>query len=165
MCPLLPPAASAHAGVPEVAAESQDGLTTWDRFTCRADGGRWYFTDRHRLEQYLRDREGKELEVCVRIARKNRTLPQNSIIHALADQIADETGHSLLEIKRLATLEALGAEEGLIVFEWQGRTLTDVRGTSELSSSEASRVVDVLIRRCEELEIRPRNAEHVEVMP
>jgi hypothetical protein len=140
-------------------------MTTWSRWIGRAQGGKFYPVDRNRLEAQLREWEGKEIEVAVRIARRNRTLPQNAIIHVLAEQIADESGHSMLEVKRMATLEALGAEVGLIVFEWQGKTLTDVRGTSELNTEEASRVVDVLIRQAEGLGIVPRNAEHVEVMP
>lgn len=139
-------------------------MTTWQRFTGRAMDGRFHPVDPHRLRKQLQEWEGREIEVAVRIARKNRTLPQNALIHVLAGQIAEESGHTMLEIKRLATLEALGAEAGLIVFQWQGKTLTDVRGTSELSSEEASRVVDILIAQAEGLGITPRNAETVEVM-
>jgi hypothetical protein len=127
------------------------------------DGG-FRCSDPSRLQQFWRDHKGKELEVAVRIARRNRTLPQNSIVHVLAEQIAEQSGHSLLEVKRRATLEALGVEEALIVFEYQGKQYTDVRGTSELSTLEASKVVDVLIRQAEFLGITPRNAETVEVM-
>lgn len=138
-------------------------MTAWDRFTGRADGG-FRCGEPSRLKALWRSLQGKDVEVCVRVARKNRTLPQNSIIHALAEQIAEQSGHTLLEVKRRATLEALGVEEALIVFEYQGKQYTDVRGTSELSTVEASKVVDVLIRQAEFLGITPRNAEHVEVM-
>jgi hypothetical protein len=85
-------------------------------------------------------------------------------VHVLAEQIAEQSGFTLLEVKRRATLEALGVEEALIVFEYGGKQYTDVRGTSELSTLEASKVVDVLIRQAEFLGITPRNAETVEVM-
>jgi hypothetical protein len=140
------------------------GLTAWHRFTGKSEGG-FRCSDPSRLKALWQELQGKEVEVCVRVARRNRSLPQNAIIHVLAEQIAEESGHSKLEIKRLATLEALGAEAGLILFQWQGKTLTDVRGTSELNTTEASAVVDVLIRQAEGLGIVPRNAEHVEVMP
>jgi hypothetical protein len=121
-------------------------------------------SDPSRLKALWQELQGKEVEVCVRVARRNRSLPQNSIVHVLAEQIAEQSGHSLLEVKRRATLEALGVEEALIVFEYQGKQYTDVRGTSELSTLEASKVVDVLIRQAEFLGITPRNAETVEVM-
>jgi hypothetical protein len=138
-------------------------LTTWHRFTGKSEGG-FRCSDPSRLKALWQELQGKEVEVCVRVARRNRSLPQNSIVHVLAEQIAEQSGFTLLEVKRRATLEALGVEEALIVFEYGGKQYTDVRGTSELSTLEASKVVDVLIRQAEFLGITPRNAETVEVM-
>jgi hypothetical protein len=138
-------------------------LTTWHRFTGKSEDG-FRCSDPSRLKALWQELQGKEVEVCVRVARRNRSLPQNSIVHVLAEQIAEQSGFTLLEVKRRATLEALGVEEALIVFEYGGKQYTDVRGTSELSTLEASKVVDVLIRQAEFLGITPRNAETVEVM-
>lgn len=139
-------------------------MTTWHRFVGRVEG-RFRCSEPSRLEALWKELQGKDVEVAVRVARRNRTLPQNSIIHALAEQIHQESGFTLLEVKRRATLEALGVEDALIVFEWQGQKFTDVRGTSELNTTEASKVVDVLIRQAEFLGITPRKAEYLEVMP
>jgi hypothetical protein len=138
-------------------------VTTWHRFVGRVEGT-FRCSDPSRLQALWQQLKGKEVEVCVRIARKHRTLDQNAILHVLAEQIAEESGHSLLEVKRRATLEALGVEDALLVFEYEGKQYTDVRGTSELSTAECSKVVDVLIRQAEFLGIVPRNAEHVEVL-
>jgi hypothetical protein len=120
------------------------------------------------MDEFLREHNQQRLECLLALERRNRTIPQNKILHALADkiaeQIAGESGHSKLEIKRFATLEALGVEEGLIVFEWQGQRLTDVKKTSDMSVEQCSRLVDVLKRQAEGLRLVPRNAEHVEVI-
>ncbi len=136
----------------------------WLRFVGRADDGHFHPLEPSRLKAALQEWNGKEIEVAVRIARRNRTLPQNSYIHVLAPQIAEHSGHSLLEVKRRATLEALGVEAGLILFDWQGKTYTDVRGTSELSTIEASKVVDVLLKQAAFLDIPRPNPDHYEVM-
>jgi hypothetical protein len=98
------------------------------------------------------------------VARKKRSLDQNALIHVLAEQIAVESGHTLLETKRRATLEALGVEEGIEAYTLFGKDFIEVRGTSTLNTGECSKVIDVLIRQAEFLGIVPRNAEHVEVM-
>jgi hypothetical protein len=140
------------------------GLTTWHRFTGKSEGG-FRCSDPSRLKALWQELQGKEVEVCVRVARKKRSLDQNALIHVLAEQIAVESGHTLLETKRRATLEALGVEEGIEAYTLFGKDFIEVRGTSTLNTGECSKVIDVLIRQAEFLGIVPRNAEHVEVMP
>ena len=137
-------------------------MVVWHRFVGLSEGGKFHPREADRLKSVLRENEGRDVEVAIRPARKNRTLDQNALIHVLANQIAEMSGHSVLAIKRRATLEALGVEDGLILFEWQGRTFTDVRGTSELSTGEASKVVDVLLKQADFLNIPRPNPEHYE---
>jgi hypothetical protein len=139
-------------------------VTTWHRFTGRSDGG-FRCSDPSRLKALWQELQGKEVEVCVRVARKKRTLPQNKKLHVLAGLIGKQQGEPKVRVKRRATLQALGVEEAMSDrFEHNGVVIIDVRGTSDLSIQECSAVMEVLLSQAAFLEIPEPNWDHIEVM-
>jgi hypothetical protein len=140
-------------------------LTTWHRFLGRAVDGRFHPSEPQSLKAVLRGLEGKALEVAVRVARRERTLPQNKKLHVLAGLIAKVQGETKLHVKRWATLEALGVEVAKSdQFEYQGRTVIDIRGTSDLTIAECSAVMEVLLKQAAFLEIPEPDWNRIEVM-
>lgn len=136
----------------------------WHRQTGAVLQGKLVPKDRRRDAAIFASLEGKRVEWCIRVEPKDRTLPQNSKLHVLARLISKHTGDSLLLVKRRATLQALGLEHGIEVYEIGGQVFRDVRPTSALSRPEESAVIRALLEMCSFLELAPPPDENVEVM-
>lgn len=136
----------------------------WHRFTGDMIDCQPVVRDRNRWNGLKQAMDGTAFEIAIRPERRHRTLPQNAMLHVLATVIAKHTGDSVLVVKRRATLEALGLDEGQFEYEYQGVWRKEVRPTSSLSRSEESLVIDRLIQTCEFLAINPPREEEVEVM-
>lgn len=142
--------------------------TVWLRATGMARGGHFEPLHPARVKAILDGLEAQRIEVAYRREVRRRTLPQNAKIHVLAAAIADYTGESMLRTKRLATLGALGLEDGLVdptlIDRRRRLRFKDVRPTACLSRREGSRVIETLLEQLDFLEIpQPRDEDH-EVM-
>jgi hypothetical protein len=137
----------------------------WVRFTGRVDGS-FRCGEPSRLKALWEAWKGKDVEVAVRPARRKRTMPQNKKLHALAGLIAEQQGETKLRVKRRATLEALGVEQAMAdKFKYGDVLVIDVRGTSDLTVSECSAVVEVLLKHAAFLNIPEPDWNAIEVMP
>lgn len=136
----------------------------WQRATGTASAGQFLPLHPPRVKAILEALEAQRIEVAFRREARRRSLLQNAKLHVLASAIADETGESLLRTKRLATLEALGIEDGIVEETLLGQRLRDVRPTSTLSRRECSLVIDKLLDQCRFLELKPPRDEDVEVI-
>lgn len=108
--------------------------------------------------------EGRRVELAIREEPKSRSLPQNSYLHVLCKVLAEETGETLVRMKRLAVLSALGVEDGTARETLLGQEFLEVRRTSDLTKGEAAKVLDWLLQQCSFCGVTPPKPEHVEVM-
>lgn len=136
----------------------------WHRFTGDMIDGQPVIRDRSRWLKLKQSMDGTPFEIAIRPERRHRTLPQNSMLHVLATVVSKHTGDSVLVVKRRATLEALGLDEGMFTYEYHGEIRKEVRPTSSLSRSEESLVIDRLLQTCEFLSLTPPREEECEVM-
>lgn len=136
----------------------------WARFVGNVEGGKVRPFDKDRLHSVMVALEGKRVELAIREEPKSRSLPQNAYLHVLARLLAEETGETLLRMKRLAVLSALGVEEGTTKETLLGKEFLEVRPTSDLNKGEAAKVLDWLLQQCSFCGVTPPKPEHVEVM-
>ena len=138
--------------------------SVWQRATGMVESGQLVPLRPERLAAILASLEGQRVEAAFRREQRRRTLPQNALLHVLVWAIANETGETPLRTKRLATLEALGVEDGLISKRVLGRRVLDVKPTASLSRGECSRVIETLVEHCGFLNLQRPAAEDVEVL-
>lgn len=139
-------------------------MNVWLRLTGTCKGGRFIPDSRDRLDGIMQELDGQRFEMAIRPETRNRTLPQNALLHVLVNLIADHTGETVTRVKRVATLEALGIERGTTREQILGQTIYEVRHTSDLDTEECSLVVDKLQEHCKFLELSPPRDEDVEVL-
>jgi hypothetical protein len=82
---------------------------------------------------------GTPYEVIVRPYKSNRSLEQNNLLHSWLREIAEETGHTVEEIKDYVCSEYLGSREYLGINGTPKRRLVT---TSELSVEEMSALIE-----------------------
>jgi hypothetical protein len=136
----------------------------WARFVGNVEGGKVRPFDKDRLQGVMLALQGKRVELAIREEPKDRTLSQNGHIHVLTRALSDYTGETELRTRRMATLAALGAEVALRRDTVLGIETVDVRGTSELTKAEGSKVIDWLLQQCSFCGVIPPKPEHVEVI-
>lgn len=134
----------------------------WSRFEGTLDGGFKPY-DKDRWQRTLRSLKGKKIEVCIREAVPDRTLPQNAKLHVIAREIAEHSGHTLAEIKEIATIEALGVEVATRASA-RDPQVRILRGTSDLTKDECSLVMDWLLDLAASLDVREPAWDSVEVL-
>lgn len=69
------------------------------------------------------------LEVIIRPHKENRSLAQNSLLHTMIREIANELGYSEQEMKDILVLKYLGTR----TFEYQGQEVETLVETSKLT--------------------------------
>lgn len=135
----------------------------WRRFLGDVIDGRLRLRDQDSFLAFAKTHDAKTLELAVRVAKKDRTLPQNSLLHVLAHEIAEETGEHLDKVKAEALVAVLGLE-GLTKTTVLGRELYFARSTATLSREEFSKVIDWLQDKAQWLSVRVPAPEDIEVM-
>ena len=78
-------------------------------------------------------------EIIVRPYKSNRSMEQNNLLHSWLREIAEETGHTVEEIKDYVCSEYLGSREYLGINGTPKRRLVT---TSELSVEEMSALIE-----------------------
>jgi len=85
-------------------------------------------------------------ECVIRPVKKHRTSDQNSMYHALVNQVSDQTGHSHTAMHEYFKSEFLGYQN----FEVNGRILSRPRSTTGLTTKEFSDYVEQVMAWCAE---------------
>lgn len=105
---------------------------------------RYWIASKERLAQVVREIErldvgpGRVLEVIARPARKEKTVDQRRLFHAVCGDIGLELGNSPGQVKYAIKVDFYGLDE----FRVGDQTFFDVQSSEESDRAEYSRLID-----------------------
>lgn len=116
--------------------------------------GKLIFENPQLIIDFTRENEGKDVEVRISVAKKKRTLRQNSALHKYFTLLAEELNLAGLDMRKLLKeeIDISWTPESVKEYLWRPiqKVMYTKESTTKLETNEITKIYDVLNRHLSE---------------